>query len=162
MPDEPDADGLTEISLTVNGESVTARVPADQRLVDFLRDELGLSGTKIGCEVGFCGVCSVLLDGTPAGSCHTLTVLADGRDVVTAEGLAARERAGELRRAFIEEGAFQCGFCTSGQLVMASALVDTPDAGELTAGERASRMALTLCRCTGYYGIQRAIDRVLT
>ncbi|MDK1361694.1 (2Fe-2S)-binding protein [Arthrobacter sp. zg-Y1219] len=147
------------LSLVVNGEPVTAEVPATRRLVDFVREDLGLTGTKVGCEVGFCGVCSVLLDGEPVAACHMLALQVDGRQLTTVEGLSARPACTRLQEAFISEGGFQCGFCTSGQLVMGTSLLEKHDVCGMEPGDIALEMAGTACRCTGYYGIHRALRK---
>lgn len=136
----------------VNGAPVDAIVPADRRLVDLLRDDLGLVGTKIGCEVGVCGVCTVLVDGRATSACLTLAVQVDGAHVQTVEGLESLEIGRRLQEAFVTEGGFQCGYCTSGQLMNAAAHLArsaSPDDLDLHG---------YLCRCTGYYGILRAIQ----
>ena len=148
-------------SLSVNGQSMTVDVPADMRLVVFLRDRLGLTGTKIGCEVGVCGVCTVLVDGRPTSSCLTLVAQADGKDVLTIEGLAERDDLQELLDAFVSEGGFQCGFCTSGQIMAIAALKLSGDGRSMADGELRHFLAGNLCRCTGYYGIERAARKVL-
>lgn len=150
---------LYDIAVTVNGEPVTASVPATRRLVEFIREDLGLTGTKVGCEVGFCGVCSVLLDGEPVAACHMLAVQVDGRELTTIEGLGCRRSCARLQDAFIEEGGFQCGFCTSGQLVMGTALLEKHDVSEMSTPDLALQMAGTSCRCTGYYPIHRALRK---
>lgn len=154
-----DADGPVAVSLTVNGREVTAHVPADRRLLEFIREDLGLTGTKAGCEVGFCGVCSVIVDGEAMSSCHMLAVQASGRDIVTVEGLAADPVGRALQDAFVCEGGFQCGYCTAGQLVMGTCLIKRHDVGALDDTVVKEQLAGTLCRCTGYYGIVRAIRR---
>lgn len=150
---------LYDLTVTVNGEAVTASVPATRRLVEFIREDLGLTGTKVGCEVGFCGVCSVMLDGEPVASCHMLALQADGRELTTIEGLGRRPACARLQDAFIEEGGFQCGFCTSGQLVMGTALLEHHDVCTMSTPDIALQMAGTSCRCTGYYPIHRALRK---
>jgi aerobic-type carbon monoxide dehydrogenase small subunit (CoxS/CutS family) len=151
---------LYALNLTVNGNEVSAEVPATRRLVDFIREDLGLTGTKVGCEVGFCGVCSVMLDGEPAAACHLLALQADGRELTTIEGLGARPACARLQEAFVSEGGFQCGFCTSGQLVMGTALLEKhDDVCAMSTEDIALEMAGTTCRCTGYYPIHRALRK---
>ena len=152
---------VLSVSLSVNGQPMTCDVPADMRLVSFLRDQLGLTGTKVGCEVGVCGVCTVLLDGLPSSSCLTLVAQADGKDVLTIEGIAEREDFQKLLDAFIAEGGFQCGFCTSGQIMTIAALMLSPDGVAMNTAELRQYLAGNLCRCTGYYGIEHAARRVL-
>ncbi|MCX6499429.1 MAG: 2Fe-2S iron-sulfur cluster-binding protein [Arthrobacter sp.] len=150
---------LYPLNLTVNGAEVSAQVPSTRRLVDFIREDLELTGTKVGCEVGFCGVCSVMLDGEPVAACHMLALQTDGREIQTIEGLSARPACAKLRDAFVDEGGFQCGFCTSGQLVMGTALLEKHDVCEMETADLALAMAGTSCRCTGYYGIHRALRK---
>jgi xanthine dehydrogenase YagT iron-sulfur-binding subunit len=138
----------TSIRLTVNG--VERRIEVEDRwtLVELLRDHLGFTGTKIGCDRGECGACTVLLDGKPVYSCSNLAVWADGRSVETVEGLARNGRLDPLQQAFIAHDAPQCGFCTSGQLMSAKGLLTRnprPTAAEVRAG-----MTGNLCRCSGY------------
>lgn len=148
-----------EITLRVNGQRYDLVVPAERRLATVLRDDLGLTGTKLGCEVGVCGVCTVLVDGRQTSSCLTLAVQADGAEVTTVEGIGDDPRLAALQDAFAEEGAFQCGYCTSGQLMNAAPLVTSGDVPAMTGEELAHRLHGNLCRCTGYYGIMRAIER---
>ena len=141
------------VRFTLNGAAVDVTVPAHRLLVDLLRDDLGKTGTKDGCSVGVCGLCTVQVGGAPMSACLLLATQIDGADVRTVEGLAT-----PLQEAFIDEGGFQCGICTSGQLVSADALLRAkPDA---TDAEIADWQMGNLCRCTGYYGIARAITRV--
>jgi len=154
--------GVVEsVSLGVNGASIVVDVPGDLRLVTFLRERLGLPGTKLGCEVGVCGVCTVLVDGRPTSSCLTLVAQVDGSEVLTIEGAAEREELEGLLDAFMSEGGFQCGFCTPGQIMTVAALMLNEDAATMTDAERRHWMAGTLCRCTGYYGIDRAACKAL-
>jgi aerobic carbon-monoxide dehydrogenase small subunit len=146
-----------DVALTVNGRNRQARVAARTTLVDFLRDELRLTGTHAGCEHGVCGACSVLLDGKPVRSCLILAVQADGAAITTVEGLAPdREGLGVLQDSFWETHALQCGFCTPGMLIAAQALL----ARTLTPSEAEIRDAIggNLCRCTGYKQIVEAIE----
>jgi len=110
---------IQQIRVTVNGESYELEVPAHRTLLDFLRKDLELMGTKSGCETGDCGACTVLLDGRPINSCLVLAVEADGKDVLTVEGLAHGLELHPLQEAFIEHGAVQCGYCTPGMLLSA-------------------------------------------
>ena len=146
---------LHRIAFTLNGERVEPTVPSERLLIELLRDDLGLTGTKDGCSVGVCGLCTVQVDGAAMSACLLLALQADGREVRTVEGLARDGALTPLQDAFIDEGGFQCGICTSGQLVSAAALLAAhPDADEATVREW---MMGNLCRCTGYYGIARAI-----
>ena len=149
----------TTLSLTVNGAPSAAQVEPRTNLADFLRDELMLTGTNVGCEHGVCGACTVLIDGVPARSCITLAIACDGADVRTIEGLDDDPVAALLREAFADEHALQCGYCTPGMLVTARDIVTRlPEADEPRVREE---LAGNLCRCTGYVGIVRAIMRVL-
>ena len=143
------------ISVTVNGKRERLEVPARWRLVDLLRASLALTGTKVGCDVGECGACTVLMNGVPTLACLVLAAEADGRAVTTIENTEdTRLRA--LRSAFVEEAGLQCGFCTPGMILAASRL-------ERGAGDIAIREALVgnLCRCTGYAKIVAAVKRAL-
>ena len=143
------------IRIEVNGRPVEATVTARRLLVDFLRDELGLTGTKEGCGVGVCGACSVLVDGDLMSACLLPMVLVDGASVQTVEGLADGENPSALQDEFIRRGGFQCGICTPGQLVAASALLAECSVPDETQVRR--WMMGNLCRCTGYNGIVEAI-----
>ena len=143
------------IRFSLNGVPVDRVVPAERLLVDLLREDLGRTGTKDGCSVGVCGLCTVQVDGAPMSACLLLATQVDGAAVTTVEGLANAGHPVALQEAFITEGGFQCGICTSGQLVAAAALLRAkPDA---TPAEVNDWMMGNLCRCTGYYGISRAI-----
>jgi len=143
------------IRFTLNGVAVERVVPAERLLVDLLREDLGKTGTKDGCSVGVCGLCTVQVDGAPMSACLLLATQIDGTAITTVEGLAGTDGPSALQEAFIAEGGFQCGICTSGQLVAAAALLKArPDA---TPAEVSDWMMGNLCRCTGYYGIARAI-----
>jgi carbon-monoxide dehydrogenase small subunit len=144
------------IRFSLNGSSVEAVVPADRLLIDLLRDDLGATGTKKGCAIGVCGACSVLIDDALTTSCLVLALDVDGATVTTVEGLAAADGVlTPMQEAFITEGGFQCGICTPGQLIAATALVrerEKPTDQDIT-----SWMMGNLCRCTGYAGIRAAI-----
>jgi carbon-monoxide dehydrogenase small subunit len=146
------------ITLKVNGSLETVSVPADRRLLAFLREDLQLTGVKRGCGEGECGTCVVLLDGEPVNSCLMLAVEADGREITTVEGLAPSGRLHPLQEAFIRHHGVQCGFCTPGMLLSATALLQRSphpsDEEILTALEG------NLCRCTGYTQILAAIRDV--
>ena len=149
------------IRLTVNGAAHEIEVPTYRTLLDCLRNDLGLTGSKEGCGVGVCGACTVLVDGKMISSCIALAVFADGHDVTTVEGLAEDERLHPVQQAFVDAGGFQCGICTPGQVVSAKALLDeNPHPSD---DEIREWMAGNLCRCTGYYkileSIQTAADR---
>ncbi|MGO8881743.1 MAG: (2Fe-2S)-binding protein [Desulfomonilaceae bacterium] len=143
------------IQLTINGEPVEAAVSANQTLVQFLRDDLGLTGTKHGCGLGDCGACTVILDGKAVNSCLVLAVQADGGEILTIEGLAENGKLHPLQQAFVDKGAIQCGFCTPGMILSAKALLDEkPNPTEL---EIRTAISGNLCRCTGYQKIVEAI-----
>lgn len=145
------------VRLVVNGKKCEVAVPTTRRLIDCLRYDLGLTGTKEGCAVGVCGACTVLLDGKIVSSCLTLAVFADGREVTTVEGLADDARLHPVQQAFIDHGGFQCGICTPGQLVAAKALLD--EIPHPTEDEIKDWMMGNLCRCTGYYKIIESIKQ---
>ena len=145
------------VTLTLNGRVCRFEVPPGRRLLDLVRDDAGLTGTKEGCGSGECGACTVLLDGQPVASCLVLAAACDGRAVVTIEGLGGA--AGELhpfQRALVETGGVQCGFCTPGLAVTGAAIVA---AGVRDEAERARLLAGNLCRCTGYTKVMRALER---
>jgi aerobic-type carbon monoxide dehydrogenase small subunit (CoxS/CutS family) len=144
------------IALAVNGRPVALEVPAHALLLDVLRDRLGLKGAKRSCDVQVCGACTVLVDGAPVSACTYLAAEADGRAVLTVEGLAAGEALHPLQDAFIERGAVQCGFCTSGMLLSAVALLDEDPAP--TRERIVEYLRGNLCRCTGYRKIVEAIE----
>jgi aerobic-type carbon monoxide dehydrogenase small subunit (CoxS/CutS family) len=147
----------TRLELQVNGEVRECLAPVHHTLLEVLREDLGLPGTKHGCELGECGTCAVLLDGKPVLSCLTLPVECEGRAVVTVEGMAGGGRLHPLQEAFAELGAAQCGYCTPGFLLGAQALLaEKPNA---TRGEIAEALSGNLCRCTGYLKIYEAVER---
>jgi aerobic carbon-monoxide dehydrogenase small subunit len=145
------------IDLTVNGDTYTVVVKANTLLVNVLRDELDLTGTKKGCETGDCGSCTVLLDGKAVDSCLILAVESDGREVVTIEGVAAHGELDKLQSNFVENAAVQCGYCTPGMILSAKALL-TRNA-DPTEHEIREAIAGNLCRCTGYVNIVKAIQK---
>ncbi|MBS7545877.1 xanthine dehydrogenase family Fe-S subunit [Ancylobacter oerskovii] len=149
---------MIPITLEVNGRPIEARVEPRQHLADFLREEMLLTATHLGCEHGVCGACTVLIDGAPARSCIAFPAMLDGARITTVEGLADDAVAGELREAFMDEHGLQCGFCTPGMLVMARDIVlRRPQADDDVIRHE---LAGNLCRCTGYVGIIRAIRKV--
>ena len=143
------------IRFTLNGEPRDAEVRADRLLIGLLRDDLGLTGTKEGCGIGVCGACSVLVDGELLSACLLPAVFVDGAEVTTVEGLARDGELTALQEEFIRQGGFQCGICTPGQIVAATALL--AEHARPTDDEIKEWMLGNLCRCTGYYGIARAI-----
>ena len=144
------------IRLTVNGEPLEAAVAQNQTLVQFLREDLGLTGTKHGCGLGDCGACTVILDGKAVNSCLVLAIQANGSEVLTIEGLAENGKLHPLQQAFVDKGAIQCGFCTPGMILSAKALLEEkPNSTEL---DIRTALSGNLCRCTGYQKIVEAID----
>jgi carbon-monoxide dehydrogenase small subunit len=144
-----------EIALAVNGAPVRAEVEPRQSLADLLRESLALTGTHLGCEHGACGACTVLVDGAAVRACLMLAVQADGAEVVTVEGLARGAALSPLQHAFRAHHALQCGFCTPGFLVAATALLaENPDP---TPDEVRAALSGHICRCTGYVGIVEAV-----
>lgn len=148
--------GSQAVHLSVNGEARVLSVPPDRRLLDALRYDLGLTGTKEGCGVGVCGACTVLVDGQMVSACLMFTPAAHGREITTIEGLAGP--GGELtdvQQAFLEKGGIQCGICTPGQVLAATALLE--EVSNPSEDEVKEWMTGNLCRCTGYYKIIEAI-----
>jgi aerobic carbon-monoxide dehydrogenase small subunit len=143
------------VALTVNARPVTLEVPAHALLLDVLRDRLGLKGAKRSCDMQVCGACTVLVDGAPVSACTFLAVEADGREVLTVEGLADGDRLDPLQEAFMEHGAVQCGFCTSGMLMSAKALLSEDPSP--TPERVVHYLRGNLCRCTGYRKLVDAI-----
>ena len=143
------------VELAVNGSSRRVEVAVHHTLLDVLRDQMGLTGTKECCVVGECGACTVLVDGLPVNSCLMLAVEADGHEVRSVEGLARAGHLNELQQAFLDKGAAQCGFCIPGQLMAAQALLEqNPDP---TVAEVHEALAGNLCRCSGYEQITEAV-----
>ena len=147
------------ITLTVNGTQVTRSVPARQHLVDFLRDELGLTGSHVGCEHGVCGACTLRVNGDIVRGCLMLAVQANGCRVETIEGLSDSKELAKLQKAFHEKNALQCGFCTPGMLMAAQDLVRQGKG--ITREQIRSHISGNYCRCTGYQAIVDAIEEVL-
>lgn len=144
------------ITLDVNNEQYEVAVEPNQTLLDTLRYQLGLTGTKKGCEVGDCGACTVIMDGVAVNSCLVLAMQAEGRKITTIEGLETKEGMHPLQTAFVEKGAIQCGFCTSGMILSARILLDKNP--EPTEKEIREGIAGNLCRCTGYQKIVEAVQ----
>jgi aerobic-type carbon monoxide dehydrogenase small subunit (CoxS/CutS family) len=145
--------------MTVNGAEATVEVEPSESLSYTLRNRLGLTGTKLSCDVQACGACTVLVDGLPRSSCTYLTYEARGRDVLTVEGLASDGALGRVQEAFIAESAFQCGFCTPGMLLTAHAYLTTEAEADADDDDLIDYMSGNLCRCTGYLPIVAAILR---
>lgn len=147
------------VVLNVNGEEYDIDIEPNRLLLQALREDIGLTGTKEGCSIGVCGACSVILDGRLVSSCLTLAIACQGKEIATIEGLAKDGKLHPLQQAFIEYGGFQCGICTPGQIMSAKALLDqNPDPSEEEAKEW---MSGNLCRCTGYYKILQSIMAVV-
>ncbi|HSW35359.1 MAG TPA: xanthine dehydrogenase subunit XdhC [Candidatus Limnocylindrales bacterium] len=150
---------LKEISFTINGKKETMTINAGETLLEVLRERLHLTGAKKGCEVGECGACAVLVDGTAINSCIYLAVWADGREIVSIEGIAKGGLPSKLQEAFIAEGAIQCGYCTPGFVISATSMVES---GKCYSKEDVKQgLAGHLCRCTGYQNIIRAVMKTL-
>jgi aerobic-type carbon monoxide dehydrogenase small subunit (CoxS/CutS family) len=151
------------ISATINGARFEGEVPAEELLLDFLRDRLGLTGAKQSCEVQVCGACTVLVDGNPVSSCCFLAADIDGREVETIEGLAGSDFHRRAVEAFMRHAAVQCGFCTSGMLLTARALAGRGLASDQQRDrdEIAAAMSGNLCRCTGYRSILDSLAELL-
>jgi carbon-monoxide dehydrogenase small subunit len=146
---------LVEVQILVNGERMTAFVEPQTTLLELLRDTWNLTGTKLGCDEGDCGACTVLLDGEAVNSCLVLAVRANGHEVTTIEGLGTEENLHPLQAAFIQHGAIQCGFCGPGMLMTAKALLDSNP--NPTDDEVRNALSGNLCRCTGYSRIVEAV-----
>ena len=144
---------------TVNGETVDAQVPVRMHLVDYLRDELGLTGSHLGCEHGVCGACQVMVDGQVIRGCLTLAIQANGKQVQTIEGLSDQGELAILQQAFLEHNAMQCGFCTPGMLLTARALMHEQDAPSRDMIR--AYISGNYCRCTGYQAIVDAIETAI-
>ncbi len=146
----------TKIQITLNGQSMTLETPNHRLLLDLLRDEIGLTGTKEGCGTGDCGACTVYLNGKPVNSCLVLSGELNGADIVTIEGLKIGPELHPIQKAFIQDGGAQCGYCTPGMLMMSKALLDENP----NPTEEEIRYALSgnLCRCTGYAKIVQAVQ----
>ena len=144
------------IALTVNGITYEVAVAPNKSLARVLREDLNLLGTKVGCDIGDCGACTVILDGRPVNSCLVLAVQAEGGDILTVEGLAEGDKLHPIQQAFVDHGAVQCGFCTSGMILAAKGLLDrNPNPKEEEIREALSG---NLCRCTGYQKIVEAVQ----
>ena len=147
---------MANVTIIVNGETRAASVPPETTLLRLLRDNFNLTGAKLGCDVGDCGACTVIVDGKPVNACLMLAGQADGRDVLTIEGLATRDALHPLQRAFEDHASLQCGFCGPGVILSAKALLDeNPDP---TRNEIRDAIAGNLCRCTGYTKMIEAVQ----
>ena len=147
---------LVNIELNINSQLYQLEVMPDSLLVDILRDSLGLMGTKKGCGIGECGSCTVLLDGKPVNSCLMLTLKASGKKIITIEGIGSRDEPDPVQKAFVEQGAIQCGYCTPGLVLTAKAFLaenPNPDSYQIKQAIKGH-----LCRCTGYVQVVDAIN----
>ena len=156
---DPSNEETLEISLTVNGERLTRTVPVRTHLVDFLRTELGLTGSHLGCEHGICGACSVRVDNAVVRGCLMLAVQADGAEVVTIEGLTETGEIADLQENFVTRNALQCGYCTPGMLMTTAELLRDPKPA--SRDEIRSYLSGNYCRCTGYHAIVDAVETTL-
>ncbi len=147
---------MIKVRVKLNGNWVEAETRPDRLLLDFIREDLGFTGTKKGCEEGECGACTILMNGKAVASCLIPALKADGAEILTVEGMRKKDRLHPLQQAFLEEGAVQCGYCTPGMLLSAKALLD--DNPEPTVEEVREAISGNLCRCTGYTKIVRAIQ----
>jgi carbon-monoxide dehydrogenase small subunit len=147
------------ITLNINGEEVTRNVPARQHLVDFLRIEMGLTGSHLGCEHGICGACSVRVDGQVVRGCLMLAVQADGSEVETIEGLTETGEIADLQANFVSRNALQCGYCTPGMLMTIAELLRDPK--PVSREEIRAYLSGNYCRCTGYHAIVDAVEMTL-
>jgi carbon-monoxide dehydrogenase small subunit len=147
---------MKEIQVNINGQTYSLSVRGNETLLDLLRDSIGLTGTKKGCDTGECGACTVLFNGEPVNSCLVLAIEADGQEITTIEGLARDGHLDPIQAAFVKEGAVQCGYCTPGMIISAKALLNrNPHPNE---EEIKEAIAGNLCRCTGYVKIIKAIQ----
>lgn len=148
--------GLTHVTLHINGEQHDLLIPPWRTLLETLREAVGLTGAKRCCQEGQCGACTVLIDGKPINSCLYLAIEAQGKEIVTIEGLAAGGELGQVQKSFVQKGAIQCGFCTPGFVVATTSLLnENPDPNE---DEIRHAMVGHLCRCTGYVQIVEAVQ----
>ena len=145
-----------KVRMRVNGNQVEREIPPDRLLIDFIREDLGLTGTKAGCKEGECGACTVIMNGMSVVSCLIPAAKADGAEVLTVEGVAGEAQLHPIQQAFLDEGAVQCGYCTAGMVLSAKALLDENPAP--TAEEVKRGISGNLCRCTGYTKIIRAVQ----
>ena len=153
-------DQTSSLTMVVNGKSVELQIAPDELLVDVLRDRLGLIGTKIGCNEGECGACTVIMEGEAVLSCLIPAMRAQGKEITTIEGLSDGDKLHPLQQAFVEHGAVQCGYCIPGFIMSAKALLDRN--AHPTRDEIKEAVAGNLCRCTGYVKILEAIESVIS
>jgi len=147
---------MIQLRFRLNGKDCNASVSPDQLLVEFIREQLGLTGTKTSCDIGICGACTIILDGKAVSSCSMLAFQVDGKDLLTIEGLVSDGKLHPVQDAFIECGGFQCGFCTPGMILLAKTLLDENPSPKAT--EIREYMDANICRCTGYQMIIESIQ----
>ncbi|MBW5448532.1 2Fe-2S iron-sulfur cluster binding domain-containing protein [Cohnella sp. CFH 77786] len=153
------APAQSRLTLRVNGAACEIAAPPSTRLLQVIREFIGLTGTKRSCEIGRCGACMVLVDGEPVNACLAMAYQVQGAEITTIEGIASGTELHPVQRAFLEEGGFQCGYCTPGMVLSVKALLDrSPDPSDEEVEEALSG---NLCRCTGYGGIRRAVRRAI-
>ena len=152
---------IEKISFTLNSKPVTMEVDGDRELLWVLRTDLGLTGTKYGCGEGLCGACTVLIDGLPIDACIYLAIWADGRSIRTVEGESRNHKLSSVQQAFVNEGAVQCGICTPGFVMAATAFVEKHRNQKVSRDEIRRGLAGNLCRCTGYEAIVTAVQKCL-
>lgn len=148
-----------KIRCTINGKEREIEIDVRESLLDMLRNRLGLTGSKMGCEVGECGACTVLINGEPIDSCIYLAIWADGKEIRTIEGIAKGQELSHMQQSFVDEGAVQCGFCTPG-LVMTATFLDEKNT-RMSKDDLKRQLSGHLCRCTGYNKIATAVDKVI-
>ena len=148
---------LVSIELEINEIRYKRTINLSMTLLDFLREDLGLKGTKRGCDSGQCGACTIIMDGKTMNACLVLAIQADGKEILTIEGLSSGGRLHPLQEAFVEEGAVQCGFCVPGMILSAKALLD--EKKDPSEGEIREALSGNLCRCTGYVKIIKAVQK---
>lgn len=148
---------MKKVNLKINGKTYNVEIEEDMRLLDVLRDKLGLTGTKEGCGEGECGACTVIIDGKTVNSCMVLAFQAEGKDILTIEGMTSEKGVHPIQQAFLDEGAVQCGFCIPGMVLSAKALLDKKP--EPTKEDIRESISGNLCRCTGYNKIASAIEK---
>jgi carbon-monoxide dehydrogenase small subunit len=153
-------EATVSVSFDVNDGAWTGQVEARTTLADLLRDDIGLTGTKVSCEVGVCGACTILLDGLPVRACLHLAVQADGRRITTVEGLAADGELSPVQKAFQANHALQCGFCTPGFLVLTTWFLQSSEGRELSERSIRELLASNICRCTGYHNMVNAVRQL--
>lgn len=155
----PDTVQLVTIEVTINGEKYRRQIEPRMLLVEFIREEVGLTGTHIGCDTSYCGACTVKLDGAPVKSCTMFAVQADGCEILTVEGLEKDGELHPLQKSFTEHHSLQCGFCTPGMLMSAHSLLEQHPEADRKAIRKA--LAGNVCRCTGYQNILKAVEAVV-